>query len=282
MSDKVYVIGGGYVSGTCGTCRFWVRGTQQDDVQDQVGDCHYQDKEGHCTAYLDSCNSWKDRVSAVSDTKKCQICGKPAYMRYIAGTFCSPECALIYQGQENAALRAKLEAANGTINLREEEIIRTDSALRDIEQERDDLCEQLETANQQMNKKAESWRADFRQVEQERDNLQAAYTVVRSALEELYKWFKGNVHDKHAGIPCPVCAKTACHTKDCVIAKCQRAYLSTPAEAGEWVRGLVEALEAIETPSWVKPEKLTVFALSQLATEALTKYRGGGGVDGLS
>lgn len=57
-----YEDGNAYViQGTCGTCRFWVMGTKQQYIQDQTGDCFFENDIGYCTAYLDECNAWQDK-----------------------------------------------------------------------------------------------------------------------------------------------------------------------------------------------------------------------------
>ena len=256
---------------------------------------------------MNAWNVWKSKGVSASE---CKHCGKD--LGSGAAEWCNWECEL---EDRNFQLCTKLEVKD---------------------KENADLRAEMVAANQQMDKKAEAWQEDFRQVEQERDMYRDSAKTKNSAIDILQADIKkaelrndrlqksinhlqfqlGEACLKiaaHEHIPvdkvqlwCDGLRKgytdleaqvgvlqSALEVADDTInqllviadefnpdfrkelSQIDQALKLTPTEAGEQIRGLVEALEAIETPSWVEPKELTVFALSQLATEALNKHRGG-------
>lgn len=129
---------------------------------------------------------------------------------------------------------------------------------RALEKDRDNLQVQLNAAEERLARVDKaipgmlSIADEVQKVEVENRNLQAAYEAVRGALSEVIVAYGEGLIPNSAEIKA-------------IMVKVTAAFYTTPAEAGERVRGLVEAVEEAIQHDYITPE----------LREALAKYRGG-------
>ncbi|CVK18480.1 hypothetical protein [Sporomusa sphaeroides] len=169
--------------------------------------------------------------------------------------------------QENADLRARLEAA-------EKEIAETDQKIADAYKA---CCLKMLDMS-----------AIFDNQQHKINNLQAAYEVVRGALDCIAGLTTHEWENKIARkalkdcsyIKCHVCKyEPSCdyepHTERCLAkySKVDQALSTTPEQAGERVQYLVTV--ATDTLAWLKQNKLGDTGHGRCLAEALAKYRGG-------
>lgn len=167
-----------------------------------------------------------------------------------------------------ADLRAKLEAAEEDKKDLADTLNKSFDCIKNIEQERDNLQAALELKELEFGELENhlALRGDANQ------KLQAQVGVLRVALEGVtnkLQW-AGDGY-------CPICGseEEEGHKEPCDFNIARQALSTTPEQAGEKVRGLVEALESIS-------KKVTFFGVltvptdaAEIAIAALAKFRGG-------
>ena len=170
--------------------------------------------------------------------------------------------------QQLADLRANLEAAEKEISELEEELSATKTLLLSegvnkklIAQDRDNLQAKLNRDTKLLEKCINDQKETIIGCQKVYTDLQAAYDVVRGALKRI-------------GMLCVSPESDSNKVK--IIMEYQHKALSiTPTEAGERVRGLVDALEYYADKDQFRSVPSMITDNGKIARDALAKYRGG-------